>query len=94
MAKNKYYYYVLVFSSTGPVYMTSIDKSNKYAIWDKSKEPLEVGESYGKDLVMGLNLNLNSAVLVKSNHEIKSQPYRYDTYDCTFVKKSEENKEE
>ena len=94
MAKSKYHYYVLVFSSDGPVYVTSIDNANKYAHWDKSKAPLEFSASYAEDLVMGLNMNFNSAVLVKSNHEIKGQPYRYDAYDCTFVEKSEENKEE
>ena len=39
---------------------------------------------------MGLNMNFNSAVLVKSNHEIKGQPYRYEDYDCTFVEKKKE----
>ena len=40
MAKSKYHYYVLVLSSDGPVYVTSIDNANKYAHWDKDKEPL------------------------------------------------------
>ena len=56
MAKSKYHYYVLVFSSDGPVYVTSIDNANKYAHWDKSKAPLEFSASYAEDLVMGLNM--------------------------------------
>lgn len=89
MAK-KYHYYVLVFSSTGPVYVTSIDRNNEYAHWDKDKKPLEFSASYAEELVMGLNMNYNNAVLIKSNHEIKGQPYRYNAYDCTFVEKKKE----
>ena len=90
MAKSEYHYYVLVFSSDGPVYVTSIDNANKYAHWDKDKEPLEFSASYAEDLVMGLNCNFNSAVLIKSQIEIHNQPYRYDAYDCKFIEKEKE----
>lgn len=74
MAK-KYHYYVLVFSNIGPLYVTSINNSDKYAHWDKDKAPLEFSASYGEDLVMGLNLNFINAVLIKSFIEITQQPY-------------------
>ena len=90
MTKSKYHYYVLVFSSDGPVYVTSIDNANKYVHWDKDKEPLEFSASYAEDLVMGLNCNFNSAVLIKSQIEIHNQPYRYDAYDCKFIEKEKE----
>lgn len=93
MANNKYHYYVLVFSTSGPVYVTSIDRDNKYAHWDKDKEPLEFSASYAEDLVMGLNMNFNSAVLIKSRIEITGQPYNYDDYDCTFVEKEDKEVE-
>lgn len=89
---NKYHYYVLVFSNEGPVYVTSIDSKNKYAHWDKYKEPLEFTASYAEDLVMGLMLNFNNAVMIKSRAEIKGQPYRYDSYDCKFIEKEKEEK--
>lgn len=89
MAK-KNYYYVLVFSNSGPVYVTSIDRSNKYAHWDKSKAPLELGLGYAEDLVFGLIANLNSAVVVKSAREIETQPYNYEYYDIEFVEKKKE----
>jgi len=92
MAK-KYHYYVLVFSSTGPTYVTSIDHSNKYAHWDKDKAPLELSAGYAEDLVMGLNMNFNSAVLIKSVREITGQPYNYEDYDCTFVEKKKEEEQ-
>ena len=87
---NKYHYYVLVFSNSGPVYVTSIDNKNQYAHWDKDKEPLEFSSSYAEDLAMGLCLNFNSAVVIKSRIEIKAQPYNYENYNITFVEKEEE----
>ena len=89
MAK-KYYYYVLVFTNSGPVYVTSIDRNNKYAHWDKDKEPLELGSSYAEDLALGLNLNFNHSVVIKSTRKIENQPYRYEAFDCTFVDRKEE----
>ena len=86
MAK-KYHYYILVFSSTGAVYVTSIDKSNKYAHWDKRLAPKEFPASVAEDLVFGLNCNFINAVLVKSPREIDTQPYNYDFYDCVFVER-------
>lgn len=87
MAKSKYHYYVLVFSESGPVYVTSLDWSTKYAHWDRDKKPLEFSSATAEDLVMGLCLNFNNAVLIKSRIEIDSQPYRYSHYDCKFVEK-------
>ena len=90
--KKKNYYYVLVFTDSGPVYLTSIDRENKYAHWDREKAPMELGSSYAEDLVFGLNLNLNSSVVVKSTREITTQPYNYVDFECTFVRK--ESKDE
>ena len=86
MAK-KNHYYVLVFTNAGAVYVTSIDSTNKYARWDKDKAPMEFSKSYAEDLVMGLNLNFNSSVLVVSPFEIGHQPYNYEMYDCEFIAK-------
>lgn len=89
MAK-KYHYYVLVFTSTGPVYVTSINNNNKWAHWNKDKAPLDLSASYAEDLVLGLRCNFHNAVLIKSAVEITSQPYNYEDYECTFVEKKEE----
>lgn len=91
MAK-KSYYYVLVFSDNGPVYVTSIDNTTRYAHWDKNEKPMVMSQVYAEDLAMGLNLNFNSCVVVKSPHEISGHPYNYEEFDCTFVRK--ENKDE
>ena len=89
MAKKKNYYYVLVFTNGGPVYVTSINSEHKYAHWDKDKAPLCFDRGRAEDLVFGLNLNFNSAVLVVSPMEIENHPYRYEEFDISFVDKKE-----
>lgn len=90
MAK-KYHYYILVFSNIGAVYVTSVSRENKYAHWDTSLAPKEFPASVAEDLVFGLNCNFINAVLVKSPRVIETQPYNYDMFDCTFVRKDETN---
>lgn len=89
MANKKYHYYVLVFTNNGPVYVTSLNRENKYAHWNKDEEPMEFSSTYAEDLVIGLNANFHNAVLIKSRIEIDTQPYRYADFDCTFVRKEE-----
>ena len=92
MAKKtvKNHYYVLVFASNGPAYVTSIDNSTKYARWDKDETPLELTAGVADDLAFGLNANFHNAVVVKSRVELDTQPYNYTYFDCTFVKKEGE----
>ena len=92
MAK-KYYYYVLVFDNGGPVYVTSVNNANRYAHWNKNEKPMAMSSSYAEDLAMGLNLNFNSCVVVKSPHEISGHPYNYEYFDCTFTRKENENEQ-
>lgn len=89
MTKKKYYYYVLVFTNEGPVYVTSVNNTNKYAHWNKNEAPKEFSATYAEDLVLGLNLNFHHAVLIKSRFEIDKQPYRYDSYEIKFEKREE-----
>ena len=90
MAKKQNYYYVLVFTGSGPAYVTSVDYRNKTARWDKLEKPLELGQSSAKDLCFGLNCNFTSAVVVCMPTEIEYQPYRYDAFELEF--KEIENK--
>ena len=92
MANKKYHYYVLVFAEIGPVYVTSINHTNKYAHWDKDKEPLEMGAYLAEDLAMGLNCNFINAVVIKSQIEIKEHPYNYEYFDIKFIRKEKEEK--
>lgn len=86
MANKKNYYYVLVFTEQGPVYVTSVDNASKVAYWEKDKAPMALPKSYAEDLTVGLNLNYNIAVMVTSKWEL-TQPYRYSHYDFSFKAK-------
>lgn len=90
MAKKKNYYYVLVFTNNGPVYVTSVDYSNKTARWDKLEKPLEFTKTSAESLVFGLNCNFTSAVVASVPFEMDYQPYRYSEYE--FEVKEIENK--
>ena len=79
MAK-KYFYYVLVFTSSGAKYVTNIPERN-YAEWYELEKPLDFSKSYAEDVAMGLCLNGYSAVMVMSPYEISNQPYNYEDYE-------------
>jgi hypothetical protein len=87
MANQKNYYYVLVFTDEGPVYVTSVNNAHQTAHWQKSEVPLAIPKYFAEDLVLGLNLNYHHAVLVASKYKL-SQPYNYGGYDCKFIEKS------
>lgn len=78
MAKKQNYWYVLVMTNHGPVFVTKINYSNKTAEWNKDEKPLEMDASRAKDLTLGLNLNLNSAFAVCQPFKIDAQPFRYE----------------
>lgn len=88
MAKTKNYYYVLVFTDEGPVYLTSANNSSRYACWDKEEEPLALSKSYAEDVVFGLRCNGYRAVLVATKYE-ECQPYNYKDWNLTFVRKAD-----
>jgi hypothetical protein len=41
MAKKQNYYYVLVMTNNGPVFVTSVNNLDKTAYWDKNEKPLD-----------------------------------------------------
>lgn len=88
MANRKTYYYVLVFTQNGPVYVTSVDNATRVAHWDKDKNPLSLPKQYAEDLALGLSVNGYNSVLVFSRWE-QYQPYNYKHYDLCFTEKAE-----
>lgn len=76
MAKKKNYWYVIVLANDGPAFVTSIKE--KFAYWNKSEKPLEMGKSLAEDLAIGLRINGSSAFAVVSNFELDVQPFRYE----------------
>ena len=84
---TKNYYYVLVFTNEGPVYVTYIHNATRTAVWKKDEKPQAFPKYYAEDLVLGLNLNGHHAVMVVSKYKL-CHPYNYSFYDCKFEQKS------
>lgn len=88
MAKKQNFYYVMVITNHGPVFVTSVDRTIKTAHWDDTGVPLEMGKYWAEDLTMGLNLNFNLAFTVCSKFELDTQPYLYDKGHFEWVKEA------
>lgn len=75
-AKN--YYYVLVFTDHGAVYVTSYTTyPHKEARWKDTEPPLEMTREDAKYMALGLTLNGSYATVVCSPYEVEQQPYNY-----------------
>lgn len=77
MAKKQNYYYVMVMTDHGPVFVTSVNNADKTAYWNDTEAPKELGKYYAEDLTMGLNLNGHLAFTICSKFELDNQPYYY-----------------
>ena len=88
MANKKNYYYVLVFTDNGPVYVTKVNNANKTAWWNREEKPLAMTKNNAEDLAFGLALNFTHCVVAYMPFEIESQPYRYDAFECKFEPKA------
>lgn len=93
MAQKKNWYYVLVMSDNGPVFVTSIEYATKYAHWDKLEKPLALDKSRAEDLTLGLNLNFHAAFTVCSKFELETQPYRYSDWHIEWKENEKEEEE-
>ena len=93
--KEKNYWYVLVLTNDGPVFVTSVDYHTKTAHWERLEKPLELGEYKAKDLTFGLTVNFYTAFAVCLPIERDSQPYRYKVghFEWKFDNKEEESNE-
>lgn len=90
MAKKQTYYYILVMTEGGPVFVTSVEYNGKTAHWDMDKKPMEFGKYQAEDITMGLNLNFHNAFTVSSKFELDSQPYRYNIGEFEWKYKEDE----
>ena len=78
MAKRKNHYYVLVMTNYGPVFVTSVDRTNRTAHWDATAAPLEFDKYWAEDLTMGLLCNGYTVFTVYSRIPQDTQAYIYD----------------
>ena len=89
MAKKKeeHFYYVMVCSGLGPVFVTSINYSDNTARWDDDKKPLAMSKDNAEYIVLGLLWHGTNAYMVDSKIELDNQPYNYADYEIEFKKK-------
>jgi maltose-binding protein MalE len=92
MSKKKFYYYVLVFTREGPMFVTGLDYQTRNATWDYKKQPYAFkDQQIADDIALGLNWNGNRAFCVSSSWEIKDHGYRYSNYDVKIVPRENDN---
>lgn len=91
--KKKNYWYVIVMTGEGAVFVTSVDHSTKMAHWNRNEKPLELGEFTAKDLSLGLMCNFTSAFAVCAPIEIDHQPYLYSRGHFEWVANEKEEEE-
>lgn len=90
MATRKNYYYVLVLTSEGPKFVTSIPERNM-AEYDMLKEPmLFSSREFADDVSTGLTMNFITAYTIVSKYEISHQPYHYEFGTFEWVNKKSE----
>ena len=90
MAKKKNFWYVLVFTESGPVFVTKVNNADRTAEWVKTDKPIEFSDSWAKDLSMGLTWNGNLAYAICSPVTVDHQPYMYSNGKFEWVKKEKE----
>ena len=78
MANKKNYWYVLVLTDYGAIFVTKINYGNRTAEWNKLEKPLEMSMQRAKDITWGLMANFNTAFAVCSPIEITCQAYYYN----------------
>lgn len=88
--KKKNYWYVMVMTGSGPVFVTKVNHSDKTAEWYKDEKPFEMGEFMAKDLSMGLMCNMTSAYPICAPIKIEHQPYLYSHGQFKWEAKEEE----
>ena len=92
--KQKYWYYVIVLTNQGPVFLTSIGEG-KTAYWNKDEQPKELSKEWAEDIAFGLTINGHSAFMVTTKYELTHQPYRYSIGEFEWVyKEDKETKDE
>lgn len=83
---RKNFYYVLVLTDEGPVFVTGIPKRN-WAEYNKNEVPkCFENYSYVESVAYGLTLNGIPAYPIKLTYELSGQPYRYSKGHFEWVK--------
>ena len=90
MANKKNYWYVVVMSDDGPIFVTGISNLNKMAFWNKNEKPLEMSKELAQSLATGLMLNFHFALPVCNTFELTEQCYNYNYGHFVWTKNDNE----
>ena len=95
MAKQTKWYYILVLTNQGPVFVTKLGEG-KTAFWNCEETPKEFSKEWAEDVAFGLAVNGYTAYAVCTRYELDHQPYRYSEgeFEWKWNKKGENDNEE
>lgn len=91
MANKKNFWYVIVMTDYGAVFVTAVDNAKRRAEWDKNKVPMELTEYWAKDLAQGLTANMYLSYPVCVPCKLGGQPYRYTDGKFKWVEKEDKD---
>ena len=91
MASKKNYWYVIVMTNNGAVFVTSTNNFERVAYWDKDKAPKEMNKSDAQYLATALTINGHLSYAVCQTWQIDNQPYLYQTGEFKWINKEVEN---
>ena len=91
--KQTNWYYVLVMTNDGPIFVTSLG-AHHTAYWNKNEKPYELSKEWAEDMVRGLLWNGHVSFVVKSQWELDTQPYNYGEWQIKWEQRTEEKTEE
>ena len=77
MARKTNWWYVLVLTEEGPVFVTGFENRN-WCKYNKLKAPLEMSQQKAKEVAYGLTLNFHTAFAVCSCVKREYQPFQYE----------------
>lgn len=83
MAEKKNYWYILVLTNNGPVFVTKC--STRDAEWEKLEKPISFTANVAKDTAWALRLNGYVAYAICNTYEIDNQPYLYNKGEFKWI---------
>ena len=88
MSRKKHYYYVLVFTNSGPKFVTKTNNMTRDAYWNLEDKPLAFSKDDAEFMAVALTWNGNYAVTVVSTYEIEGHPYNYEKYKIEWTERN------
>lgn len=92
MAKKTKWYYILVLTNDGPVFVTGIGEG-KTAYWNELEKPKDFSKEWAEDVAFGLTVNGYTAFAVTTRYKLDTQAYVYNKghFKWRWNKEGEDN---